>query len=62
MKSFVVPESSERWTTWMSVLGSLTPELSFAIAGSFHFVILPAKMSAMVAPSSFRPLSMPETL
>src|SRR2546426_957025 len=35
----------------MSVLGRLTPGFSFAIAGSFHLVILPRKMSAMVGPS-----------
>ena len=32
----------------MSVSGSVTPAFSAAIAGSFHLVILPAKMSASV--------------
>ena len=59
MKSLVVPDSSERWQTVMSVLGSFTPEFSAAIAGSFHFLILPRKMSATVAPSSLRPFSTP---
>ena len=37
----------------MSVAGSLTPGFSFAIAGSFHFVILPRKMSASSGPVNF---------
>ena len=37
----------------MSVPGSLTPGFSFAIAGSFHFVILPRKMSASTGPVNF---------
>ena len=36
----------------MSWSGSFTPGLSAAIRGSFHFVILPRKMSARVAPSN----------
>jgi hypothetical protein len=43
-------------------LGSLRPELSLAIAGSFQVVILPWKMSASVCPSSLRPDLRPETL
>ena len=62
MKFFVVPDSSERWQTVIDVPGRLAPLLSFAIAGSFHFLILPRKMSAIVAPSSLRPLSTPSTL
>ncbi len=52
MKFFVVPDSSERWQTVTSVLGRVTPLLSFAIAASSHFLILPRKRSATVAPSS----------
>src|SRR3954466_2446415 len=62
VKFFVVPDSSERWQTVMFDAGSFRPELSLAIAGSFHFSTLPRKMSAAVAPSSLRPLSMPWTL
>ena len=36
----MVPEESERRAIVIAVLGSLTPGLIFAIAGSFHFVIL----------------------
>ena len=50
---YVVPEPSERCTTVMSVAGSVTPGFSFAIAGSFHFVILPRKMSARTGPVNF---------
>ena len=50
---YVVPEPSDRCTTVMSVPGRLTPAFSFAIAGSFHFVILPRKMSASSAPVNF---------
>jgi hypothetical protein len=34
------------------------PGFSFAIAGSFQAAILPRKMSAIVSPSSFKPLLM----
>ena len=37
----VVPDSSERKNTLMSVAGSVTPEFVAAIAGSFHLVIAP---------------------
>ena len=57
----VVPDSSERWTTEIAVLGRVTPGFSAAIAGSFHVVIFPLKMSAAVAPSILRPLLRPET-
>ena len=43
----MVPEESERRAMVIAVLGSLTPGLIDAIAGSFHFVILPWKMFAM---------------
>src|SRR4051794_29684892 len=58
----VVPDSSERWQIVMSVAGRLVPAFWRAISGSFHFLTLPRKMSAAVAPSSFRPWSMPSTL
>ena len=51
-KFAVVPEESERRAMVIAVLGSLTPELSDAIAGSFHFVILPWKMFAMTVASA----------
>jgi anti-sigma factor RsiW len=53
VKFCVVPESSERCTGVIAVLGSLTPSFSFAMAGSFHLVILPSKILATVAPSRF---------
>ena len=53
MKALVVPEPSERWTTAIAVSGSVTPALFAAIFGSFHLVILPRKMSATLAPSSW---------
>ncbi len=62
VKPFVVPDESDRWHVVMSVLGRLVPEFCEAIFGSFHFVIFPEKMSAIVGPSSFRPFSTPETL
>jgi hypothetical protein len=62
VKSLVVPDSSERWTTVIEVPGRLTPGFSFLIAGSFHLLIFPRKMSAAVAPSSFSPFWTPDTL
>jgi len=59
VKPFVVPDSSERCTTVIESPGSVTPGFSFAIAGSFHFLIFPRKMSAIVAPSSLRPFFTP---
>ena len=61
MKLSVVPDSSERCTAWIAVAGSLAPRFSAAIAGSSHLVILPAKILASVAESSWR-LSTPSTL
>src|SRR5436190_18920572 len=54
VKAAVVPDPSDRCTTWMPVLGRLAPELSALIAGSFHVLILPAKMPATVWPDSLR--------
>src|SRR6201995_4731999 len=62
VKPAVVPEESERCTTVMAVLGSFNPGLSLVIAGSFQVLILPLKMSAVVGPSSLRPLLMPGRL
>jgi hypothetical protein len=53
VKFSVVPESSERCTGVIAVSGSSTPSFRAAIAGSFHVVIVPAKMPAMVAASRF---------
>ena len=61
MKFSVVPESSERCTGVMARSGSVAPSLSAAIAGSFHLVIVPAKMPAMVAASRLS-VSTPSTL
>ena len=42
----VVPLPSERCTTTIGWSGSLTPGFAAVMRGSFHFVILPRKMSA----------------
>src|SRR5260370_6333662 len=57
VKFCVVPEESERTAIVIGVLGRLTPELSDAMAGSFHLVILPWKMFAMTVAESFRLLT-----
>jgi hypothetical protein len=62
VNSFVVPDSSDRCTTVTAVDGSVLPGFNALIAGSFHFLTFPRKMLAIVAPSSLRPLSMPDTL
>ena len=61
-KFAVVPEESERRAMVIAVLGSLTPELIDAIAGSFHFVILPWKMFAMTVGVSCSGLVTPDRL
>src|SRR6266542_534364 len=61
VKAAVVPEPSERWTTWIPVVGRVAPELSFLMAGSLQVLILPAKMPATVSGASLRPLT-PERL
>ncbi len=53
MKLNVVPDSSERWTVVIAVLGSFTPEFCEAISWSFQVVTLPLKMSAIVLESRF---------
>src|SRR3954447_26727709 len=48
-KFSVVPDSSDRKNTLMAVLGSLTPEFTLAIAGSFQVLIWPRKMFAVIS-------------
>ena len=55
MKFSVVPESSERWTTVMSLSGSSRPSFCFWICSSFHFLISPEKTFAMVSASILMP-------
>src|SRR5438552_5963220 len=62
VKTFVVPDSSDRCATAIGVEGRVTPEFCWAISGSFHVFTLPRKMSAAVGPSSLRPVSRPWTL
>ena len=61
MKLAVVPDSSERWTGVIFVLGRFTPGLSALMAGSFQVVISPLKIFAVVSGLSCR-LSTPERL
>src|SRR3954447_6882623 len=61
VKLSVVPDSSERWIVEIADAGSFAPEFWAAIAGSFHLVILPAKILAIVGASSCR-LSTPSAL
>ena len=61
MNAAVVPDPSERCTTWTPVEGRLAPGLSFLMAGSLQVLILPAKIPATVAGDSFRSLT-PERL
>src|SRR5215510_10748387 len=56
----VVPDSSERKNTVMFALGSLASGLSFAIFGSFHVLIVPLKIWAIVSALSTS-LSTPST-
>src|SRR5262245_48140715 len=49
VKLLVVPEPSERCATVMFVLGRLTPGLSAAMAGSFHFLMSVEKILASVS-------------
>jgi hypothetical protein len=62
VKFWVVPEESERTAMVIELLGSVTPVLSAAIAGSFHFVILPSKMLAMTGADSCSGLLRPDRL
>src|SRR5919198_532556 len=57
VKLSVVPDSSERCTDLTGVAGRVAFGLSFLIAGSFHFVIFPAKMLAMVLGDRLRSLT-----
>src|SRR6202034_1505654 len=54
VKFCVVPEESERTAAVIVVLGRLIPGLSAAICGAFDWVIVPWKIPAMGAGSSFR--------
>src|SRR3954451_17723832 len=49
VKLLVVPEASARCTIVMSVSGNEAPGLSVMIAASFHFLMLPWKMFAIVS-------------
>jgi len=51
VKFSVVPESSERCTGVIAWSGRVASGFWSAMAGSFHFVIVPAKMPATVAGS-----------
>ncbi len=55
MNTAVVPEPSERCATVIAVSGS-APGLSFAIAASFHLVILPRKLAESVSGVSYSSL------
>src|SRR5215213_3637948 len=57
----VVPDSSERKKTVIGASGSVAPELSLAIFGSFQFLMLPLKISASTSAFSTS-LSTPSTL
>ena len=56
-KFAVVPEPSERTARVIVVLGRLRPGLSALIAGSFQVVIVPWKIWARTAGSSFSPVT-----
>ena len=58
----VVPDPSDRCITVMSSPGRFTPALSLVIAGSFHFVILPRKISARTVPLNLSSVLTPSTL
>src|SRR5438552_2124227 len=51
----VVPDESARWATVIFSSGNDALLFRAWILGSFHFVILPRKMSATVGPSSLSP-------
>ncbi len=55
MKIAVVPEPSERCATMIGPSGSLAPAFTAAMAGSFHFAILPRKMPERTSGVSFSP-------
>ncbi len=61
VKLSLVPEESERCTVSMAVDGRLAPEFSALISGSFHLVICPEKILAMVSGFNWRSLT-PRTL
>jgi hypothetical protein len=49
VKLLVVPEASERCTTVIALSGSVTPGLSAATAGSFHFLTAREKILTSVS-------------
>ena len=57
-----VPELSARCTGVISIGGSTTLRFSFAIAGSFQFVILPRKMPDSISDVNFTSDCTPGTL
>jgi hypothetical protein len=57
VKLVVVPESSERFTGVTLRSGSVAPGLSAAMAGSFHLVIAPLKIFAIVDGERFSDLT-----
>src|SRR5205085_518169 len=61
VKLSVVPDESDRWKVTIVALGRLTPEFSAVIAGSFHFVTVPAKIFASTSGVTVRLLT-PGTL
>src|SRR6185437_9748998 len=52
-KLSVVPDWSLRNTTWIGRSGRVVPAFSAATAGSFHVLIVPLKIFAVVGPSKF---------
>jgi hypothetical protein len=50
----VVPEPSDRITGMIRIAGRFSPGLSAAIAGSFHWVMTPVKILAMLSPDRRR--------
>src|SRR5215471_17781380 len=54
VNALVVPEPSERCTTWIGVAGSDAPALSALIWAAFQVLTVPAKIPASVSGDSFR--------
>lgn len=49
VKAYVVPLPSDLWTAVIRLGGRFKPGFSAAMAGSFHFVIVPMYMPAMTS-------------
>src|SRR5271166_3074716 len=58
----VVPLPSERCTTTMSALGSLTPGFGLVSSGSFHLLMVPRKIPARALAVKFSPVLTPGIL